>query len=273
MAYASIDEVFGSDWNLDNNTYEENTNVYNQDQETQVFFDASQNKQNNNQNNQNYQNNQNNQNYQTPTIQYSQHNANNQDTANNISYNHTNSKYPENKYFQKENAFSEKEHVKKNSQSPLNSTKFPPLQGEMLGSTFEKSETSILNNKNSESPNNNFFDISSKNNTIFSNKIDELINVLSKNNCTNWTDVFVFISLGILCIIALEMFFKFGRFVVTQRIQKNVQSFNPYSQIPSQMSQIPSQIPQIPQMSSQFSSPPIPQMSSQVVQQGGGVFF
>ena len=61
----------------------------------------------------------------------------------------------------------------------------------------------------------------------FDKKIDKLINSIdsytknikkslcgySDNNSTSWTDLLLFIALGILAIVVLDLFFKFGKTV------------------------------------------------------------
>lgn len=64
----------------------------------------------------------------------------------------------------------------------------------------------------------------------FDTKIDQLINTLDKytnsmaqasrseDTSTTWTDVLVFIALGVVAIFVLDMFFKFGKWIVTSQM-------------------------------------------------------
>jgi hypothetical protein len=229
MAYASIDEVFGSDWNQGFN------DTIADEHQNQGLFDVSQSNTQNTHNTQNTQNTQNIQNLQN--TQNSENTNNTQNEVINPSHNPNNpvmysTKYPESNHYIKENSVPVNKYLEKN--------KYPPLKGSLLGANFIDTPPPHSDN---------ILDMSSKNNTIFADKIDKLINVLSKNNCTNWADVVIFIVLGILCIFALEMFFKFGKFVMSQKMSGLQQPM-----------MIPQQIPQMSQM------PPI---SPQMVQSGG----
>ena len=129
-----------------------------------------------------------------------------------------------------------------------------PLRGSLLGGaipeeqwdTNEPQPTYVLDHDES--------DTVSKLEKSFDQKIDQLINTLekfSKNNSksnqiqqTTWTDVIIFISLGIAAIFVLDMFFKFGKWIVSSQMNTNIPQ-----QISQQIPQpVPQQIPQpVPQ--------------------------
>ena len=66
-------------------------------------------------------------------------------------------------------------------------------------------------------------------------KIDQLIKTIEKctgcvkgdsknlsNSVTSWTDVLIFIGLGIIAIFVIDMFFKFGKLIVTTQINNSL---------------------------------------------------
>ena len=63
-----------------------------------------------------------------------------------------------------------------------------------------------------------------------------------KNNVTSWTDVLIFIGLGIIAIFVIDMFFKFGKWIVTTQINNAVNS-RQQLHVPRVSQQIPQQIP------------------------------
>mgnify|MGYP001384290789 FL=1 len=121
-----------------------------------------------------------------------------------------------------------------------------PLRGSLLGGAipaeqWKTQEPEYIETNNSEV---STFEAN------FDKKIDKLIQTIEKctgcvkgnsknlnNSVTSWTDVLIFIGLGILAIIVIDMFFKFGKWIVTTQISNAV---NSRQQIPQQM---PQQIP------------------------------
>ena len=121
-----------------------------------------------------------------------------------------------------------------------------PLRGSLLGGAipaeqWKTQEPEYIETNNSEV---STFEAN------FDKKIDKLIQTIEKctgcvkgnsknlnNSVTSWTDVLIFIGLGILAIIVIDMFFKFGKWIVTTQISNAV---NSRQQMPQQM---PQQIP------------------------------
>ena len=124
----------------------------------------------------------------------------------------------------------------------------PPLRGSLLSGAIpdetwkykeKKQEVSAENNKN----------IEFKTNDILTEKLDQMIQILQKKNCTSWTDVLIFVVLGIFSIVLLDMFFRLGKFMIlkgsstmSQPTQPpQYQYYLPQNQIPG-----PAPIQQIP---------------------------
>jgi len=134
-----------------------------------------------------------------------------------------------------------------------------PLRGSLLGGAipaeqWKTQEPEYIETNNSEV---STFEAN------FDKKIDKLIQTIEKctgcvkgnsknlnNSVTSWTDVLIFIGLGILAIIVIDMFFKFGKWIVTTQISNAV---NSRQQIPQQM---PQQMPQ--QIPIRIQDPPMP---------------
>jgi len=148
-----------------------------------------------------------------------------------------------------------------------------PLTGSLLGGAIPKEQWKT--NEISENKIPSFED-------KFDKKMDQLVNTIEKyiKNCSNsnnnyntdssinWTDILIFILLGIFSIIILDMFFRFGKYIIQSKIQNNI--VNSTSHIPydtSQMRHI--ETPQMHHMEPSpirhMEPPPIPHMSTQPV--------
>ena len=124
------------------------------------------------------------------------------------------------------------DHVKKQLEDPNDYEEFTggmvetaPLKGSLLGGVIPeeqwKTNTPQLCEKD---------DISSFE-AKFDQKIDKLVSTLEnyangiKKNMgidiptTSWTDLLLFIALGILAIVILDLFFKFGKMIVTTKLE------------------------------------------------------
>lgn len=118
-----------------------------------------------------------------------------------------------------------------------------PLNGSLLGGAIPKEQW-----KTNEVVINKIPSFEEK----FDKKIDHLINTIEKytkgynnNNSdsyTNWTDVLIFISLGIFSILILDMFFRFGKYIVQSKIQNNNMTY----ETPKVHHMSPPQIPETP---------------------------
>ena len=93
----------------------------------------------------------------------------------------------------------------------------------------------------------------------FDKKIDQLINSLEKcvkrnntkksdDNNTTWTDVLIFIALGIAAILVLDLFFKFGKWIVASQIASQVPQ-----QVPNMQPVAPMNVPRY-----HYNPPPLP---------------
>jgi hypothetical protein len=92
-------------------------------------------------------------------------------------------------------------------------------------------------------------------------KMDKIIEIVSKKTCTSWTDVIIFVLIGIFTIIILNVFMRVSRWLISQNIHlKSIQ----YSMMNnSQINAPSSQMAQMPQMST------VPN-SNMMIQNGGG---
>lgn len=99
-----------------------------------------------------------------------------------------------------------------------------PLTGSLLGGAIPKEQWKT--NEISENKIPSFED-------KFDKKMDQLVNTIEKyiKNCSNnnttdssinWTDILIFILLGIFSIVILDMFFRFGKYIIQSKIQNNV---------------------------------------------------
>ena len=99
-----------------------------------------------------------------------------------------------------------------------------PLTGSLLGGAIPKEQWKT--NEISEKKIPSFED-------KFDKKMDQLVNTIEKyiKNCSNnnntdssinWTDILIFILLGIFSIVILDMFFRFGKYIIQSKIQNNV---------------------------------------------------
>jgi len=136
-----------------------------------------------------------------------------------------------------------------------------PLRGSLLGGAIpeEQWKTNELEDSSGDIHTYGSPKYISSLESSFDKKIDQLINKLEKfsQKCnqpnresqqTTWTDVIVFISLGIAAIFIIDMFFKFGKWIVTSQLSAISQS----TRTPPQM--IPPHMPQ-PQMPIRTSVP------------------
>jgi len=100
----------------------------------------------------------------------------------------------------------------------------------------------------------------------FDKKIDQLIITIEKctgcvkgdsknlsNSVTSWTDVLIFIGLGIIAIFVIDMFFKFGKWIVTTQINNALREPRQQIHLPNMSQQMPQQMP--------IGIPPEPQFS------------
>ncbi len=98
-----------------------------------------------------------------------------------------------------------------------------PLTGALLGGAIPKEQW-----KTNEISENKIPSFEEK----FDKKMDQLVNTIEKytkgynhnnNNesSTNWTDILIFILLGIFSILILDMFFRFGKYIIQSKIQNS----------------------------------------------------
>lgn len=116
-----------------------------------------------------------------------------------------------------------------------------PLRGSMLGgaipaNVWKTNEPPVTMRKQRDLGDIIADKIDSKFDAIL-NKLDKYINALnskflgSDNGETSWSDVFIFVAIGIATIILLDMFFKFGKWYMNNKTQNrisNMQSFMPH---------------------------------------------
>tara|TARA_B100002052_G_C15855213_1_gene587119 strand:+ start:362 stop:1063 length:702 start_codon:yes stop_codon:yes gene_type:complete len=100
-----------------------------------------------------------------------------------------------------------------------------PLRGALLGGAIPKEQWKT--NEISENKNPSFEE-------KFDKKMDQLVSTIEKytkgctpnnnneSSTTNWTDILIFILLGIFSILILDMFFRFGKYIIQSKIQNNV---------------------------------------------------
>tara|TARA_Y100000389_G_scaffold152880_1_gene152979 strand:+ start:133 stop:753 length:621 start_codon:yes stop_codon:yes gene_type:complete len=144
----------------------------------------------------------------------------------------------------------------------------PPLRGSLLGGSipdpFESSEDIHPTPKTTQSTTKKLVEF--KSNDGVTQRLDQLIDILSKKNCTSWTDVLVFVFLGIFAIVAMDLFFRFGKWMITKSNSLPNSGVQQYVQFaPQPPSQIPPQVvPQVPQV------PPPSAIPSQL---GGYVYY
>jgi len=126
----------------------------------------------------------------------------------------------------------------------------PPLRGSLLGGSipdpFESSEDIPPTHKTTPSTTKKLVEF--KSNDGVTQRLDQLIDILSKKNCTSWTDVLVFVFLGIFAIVAMDLFFRFGKWMITKSNSLPNVGAPQYVQFaPQASSQIPPQVvPQVP---------------------------
>lgn len=146
----------------------------------------------------------------------------------------------------------------------------PPLRGSLLGGSipdpFESSEDIHPTPKTTPSTTSTPQKlVEFKSNDGVTKRLDQLIDILSKKNCTSWTDVLVFVFLGIFAIVAMDLFFRFGKWMITKSHNMSLpnRGVPQYVQFaPQASSQIPPQVtPQVP---------PPPVVPSQL---GGYVYY
>ena len=130
-----------------------------------------------------------------------------------------------------------------------------PLRGSLLGGAipaeqWKTQEPDYIETNNSEREVGTF-------EANFDKKIDQLIQSIEKctgcvkgnsknlkTNVTSWTDVLIFIGLGIIAIFVIDMFFKFGKWIVTTQITNAVNSRQQRIMgLPHAAQQMPQQIP------------------------------
>lgn len=90
----------------------------------------------------------------------------------------------------------------------------PPLRGSLLYGTEGLPQRQDSKHKTKEGQGQLF---EFKNNTLIGEKLDKMIELLSKKTCTSWTDVLIFVAIGILVIVALDIFFKFGKWMILKK--------------------------------------------------------
>jgi len=136
-------------------------------------------------------------------------------------------------------------HVEKSDNTPGLVEK-APLTGSLLGGAIPKEQWKTNEISNSHIPS---FE------EKFDKKIDQLINTIEKyttgynNNSesnTNWTDIIIFILLGIFAILILDMFFRFGKHIIESKIQNSMTYDSPQVHHMHQQFEQNTSIPQIP---------------------------
>lgn len=152
----------------------------------------------------------------------------------------------------------------------------PPLRGSLLGGSisdpFESSEDTLPTPKITPSTTSTPKKlVEFKSNDGVTQRLDQLIDILSKKNCTSWTDVLVFVFLGIFSIVAMDLFFRFGKWMITKSHNMSNMSL-PSRGVPQYVQfapQVPSQIPPpvVPQV------PQVPPPTSAVPSQLGGYVY
>ena len=56
-----------------------------------------------------------------------------------------------------------------------------------------------------------------KSNTLVTAKLDKMIELMSKKTCTSWTDVLIFVALGLFVIFVFDVFFRFGKWMIARQ--------------------------------------------------------
>ena len=128
----------------------------------------------------------------------------------------------------------------------------PPLRGSLLSGAipdqtwkYKKENRPVVKEIESKEPNSPLVEF--KYNGQIGEKLDKMIEILSKKNCTSWTDVVIFVILGILAIVVLDMFFRLGKWMIIRGVSQSQPQFrntqpymNPYY---TQMQQMPAPAP------------------------------
>ena len=145
-----------------------------------------------------------------------------------------------------------------------------PLRGSLLGGAIPDEQWTTSADPEHEHQNNMFSSLERK----FDDKIDKLVDSIDKltrgykpaghhSPGTSWADVLIFIALGIASIFILDMFFKFGKWMVHTKLEMN-QPSQMYDAMP------PSPPPSPPAPPSRFSYTPRHKMSPPPPIYGGG---
>lgn len=137
-----------------------------------------------------------------------------------------------------------------------------PLRGSMLGGVIPEQQWETNELKNTE-PVSSF-------ETRFDEKIDKLIKTIEKYtrsssqpqqteyNTTTWTDVLIFISLGVAAIFVLDMFFKFGKWIVKSQIASTTPPIEHIQPTQMPMNQAPPKYHYTPMLHYPFRSTNVP---------------